>query len=131
MQKIKKRKLKVEVFIFRIIKNKIQYLLLKRIKEKGEFWQPVTGGIEKDENLIEAALREIREEIGINSSVRLIKNLHKFKVDNENPYEEHIFGIEIKPEQGIDINNNIYQEHSEYKWCSYGKALKILKWDEN
>jgi len=123
--------LKVEIFVFRIINKKVQYLLLKRIKEKGEFWQPVTGGVEKDESLIKAALREIKEEIGINSFVRIIKNLHKFKVDNENSYEEHIFGVEIKPEQSIDINNNIYQEHSEYKWCYYGKALKMLKWEGN
>lgn len=122
---------KVEIFIFRIVNKKVQYLLFKRIKEKGGFWQPVTGMVENNETLTKAALREMKEETGIDDFIRIIKNVHKFKFDNENPYEEHIFGAEIKPEQDIDINNNIYPEHDKFKWCSYENALKILKWEEN
>lgn len=42
-----------------------EYLLLKRTERDGGFWQPVTGLIEFGESPVEAALREVREETGL------------------------------------------------------------------
>jgi hypothetical protein len=42
----------VEAIVFRRNGSKIEFLLLKRKKEFGGFWQPLTGGNEDEESLI-------------------------------------------------------------------------------
>lgn len=42
-----------------------RYLLLKRVEHEGGFWQPVTGLIEPGESPTQAAIREVREETGL------------------------------------------------------------------
>ncbi len=38
---------KIQVIIFKKIGNNINYILLKRIHEKGGFWQPISGDLKK------------------------------------------------------------------------------------
>jgi len=54
--------------------NKI--FVAKRIDNPKNFWQMPQGGIDKNENYYEAALRELREETSI-TSVELIKEISK------------------------------------------------------
>ena len=54
--------------------NKI--FVAKRIDNPKNFWQMPQGGIDKNENYYEAALRELREETSI-TSVKLIKEIDK------------------------------------------------------
>jgi 8-oxo-dGTP pyrophosphatase MutT (NUDIX family) len=54
----------VQVFVF--CKNPtFSVLVLKRTPERSGYWQPVCGGVENGEDMIEAALREVSEETGI------------------------------------------------------------------
>jgi len=67
------------VFIFFFNKNFSKILLLKRNKEKrekwGADWGNIGGKIEFGETSIQACLREIKEEIGINLNQELLKLL--------------------------------------------------------
>jgi len=47
----------------------------KRIDNPGNSWQMPQGGVDKDENMLDAAKRELREETGI-TKVELIKELN-------------------------------------------------------
>ena len=38
----------LQVIIFRKVQTDYEFLLLKRIPEKGGFWQPISARIEKD-----------------------------------------------------------------------------------
>jgi len=42
--------IQVQAILFRKTNREIQYLLLKRTPEKEGFWQPVTGGLEEEED---------------------------------------------------------------------------------
>ena len=55
-------------------KNKI--FVAKRIDNPKSFWQMPQGGIDKNENYYDAALRELKEETNI-TSVKLIKEIDK------------------------------------------------------
>ena len=130
--------IQVQAILFKRINGRTQYLLLKRIPrtrglEEG-FWQPVTGGIEEGEKRTEALKREVSEETGIKNVVRIIENVHYdefwdfFKREaRQHLIKEFVFGVEISSNEKIVIS----REHSEYRWCSFEEALKLLKWNEN
>ena len=122
----------VECIIFRK-KEDYEFLLLKRIPEKGEFWQPVTGALE-EETKLEGAYREVLEETGIEKEMvtRVLEEIHTFKFQaTSNLVKEHVFGFEVLPQAEVSIHKNIYPEHSEFVWVNYEKALEMLKWDTN
>ena len=68
-------------------KNKV--FVAKRIDNPKNFWQMPQGGVDKDENYYQAALRELKEETSINN-VELIQ-----EIDGITTYElpENLLGI--------------------------------------
>ena len=125
----------IECLVFR--KNpegKYEFLLLKRNKKKGGFWQPVTGGIEtEDKSKKERVIQEIFEETGITKDkiLRIIEDIHYFEFSDPDPTEEYVFAAEVNNDVKVNINQNIYPEHDEYKWLPYDEAEKLLIWDNN
>jgi len=120
--------IQVQGILFRKINGEIQYLLLKRTLEREGFWQPVTGGLEEGETRVEALERELLEETGIKNLVRIIEDVYYFELPTILHEKEYVYGVEVLPTEEIEIDN---REHSEYRWCSLQKALKLLKWKEN
>lgn len=120
----------VEVFLFkRCTGGEISFLMLKRVPEKGGFWQPITGNVEKEESFEEAATREVREETGIFIILKLINTGYSFDFFDDNRLQhEIVFGAEIKEEAEIILS----QEHTEFKWVNKEEALNnYLKWPGN
>ena len=62
----------IRVFVFQVLENEIQYLLLRQ-KPVAE-WPlgPVVGSIGLDEHMRDAVVREVREETGIRKPLHLI-----------------------------------------------------------
>ena len=120
---------KVEVIIFRTINNEREFLVLKQKPTRGDSWQPVTGGIEKEEEVMDAAKREVEEETGITEYIRIIDKVHFFKYKNEDGVvlEEYVFGVEVHPDTEIKISG----EHVDFKWCSFDEAISLLKHEDN
>ena len=128
----------VLVYPFRIKNKQRIYLLLKRIKSRGGFWQGVTGGVEKGEDLQTAALRELHEEtslnctnimnIGCKYSIQLDDKWKYLYADNVNNIEEHVFVAFLDEEKDPIIDP---LEHNGWKWCTFDKAIELLKWTEN
>jgi 8-oxo-dGTP pyrophosphatase MutT (NUDIX family) len=121
--------IEVEAIVFRRNGSKLEFLLLKRRKEFGGFWQPLTGGNEDEESLIETLKRELREETGIEEIKRIIENVHYFEwIDNSNNLiKEYCFGVEVSPSCEVKLS----KEHDDFKWCDFEEAMKLLKWDGN
>ena len=72
-QKFEKLPLRSGVGIVVLNKNN-KVFVAKRIDNPKNFWQMPQGGIDKNENFLEAAKRELEEETGV-KSVKLIKEL--------------------------------------------------------
>ena len=118
--------------IFRERNEMLEFLLLKRIPEKGGFWQSITGEVE-NETLLDAVLREASEEAGIKTEdiIQIIKNVNHFEYKNTKKdciVTEYVFGLEVNLNQEVRLDKNIYKEHDEFKWVSLEDALKLLKW---
>jgi 8-oxo-dGTP pyrophosphatase MutT (NUDIX family) len=134
-------KTQVEAIIFRKNKNKYEFLLLRRTKEKGGFWQPVAGGIEAtDKSYLDATYREIYEEAGISKKdiIKVIEKVHYFEMSKHyltgEPVplvKEYAFGFEVKPDANVSISSNLCNEHDKFEWVSFEKAIEMLKWEDN
>src|SRR5437773_1922666 len=57
----------VEVHVFRRRGKRLEMLLVRRSPHRSlaGVWQPVTGGIERGESALSAAVREVQEETGL------------------------------------------------------------------
>lgn len=127
--------------MFRKKGKQYEFLLLKRIPEKGGFWQPPCGGMEEsDKSLLDAAFRELKEEVNISKKdvIKVIENVHYFEFNNHyitgEPIpvrKEYVFGFEAKSGFKPDIGKNIYVEHNEIRWVGFEDAIRLLKWDNN
>lgn len=114
-----------------------EYLLMRRISSRGGFWQGVTGGVERNEDLFEAAARELIEETGlVPSDFQTIDYSYSFPVEDRFRYlypsgtgsiTEHVFMARITDEREPKLS----EEHDQYRWCKFNEALSLLRWPEN
>ena len=124
-----KTNIQVEVFLYRLLPNKkLEVLLMKRVAEKGGFWQPLTGGVEEGESRDEAILREIWEETGIKNIRQVINTGYQFSFNDHGKfYVEFVYGAEVSAKDAVKLSC----EHDEYRWISKDTAIALLKWQGN
>lgn len=107
-------------------------------RAKEGFWQGFSGGGEGDEAVLEAAIRELKEETNVDGiewqqldSMCTLPKIHYNDHTNwnNNPYviPEYAFSVLIDAEAEIVIS----EEHSEVKWCTEDEAIELLKYDSN
>ncbi len=112
---------KVQVVIAAISqKNQFDILLLETNKKRGEFWQNVTGSVEKKETFEEAALREAIEETSLNiESIVEMMDLNMgfiFKDQWDRKVQEECFLFVLDELWDVKIDP---KEHQNYKWVPY------------
>lgn len=119
----------VEIVLFKRTEAGIRFLMLKRNPQKGGFWQPITGGVHEGETDTNAAIREVREETGVEAKTPLVDTGHSFTFEEEpKTYYEHVFGLEIDEQTNVVLS----PEHTELAWVSKQEALdSYLKWPGN
>jgi len=116
--------------------NKV--LVAKRIDNPKDFWQMPQGGIDKDENYLDAAFRELKEETSI-ENVELIKELEGL-ISYELP--KHLLGVIWKGKYkgqkqkwflmkflGTDNEINIKTKNPEFlewKWIDLEKITDVV-----
>ena len=120
-----------------VLNKENKVFVAKRIDNPKNFWQMPQGGVDKDENYYEAALRELKEETSI-ISVKLIQ-----EIDKKFTYilPDHLIGIIWKGkfkgqtqkwfvmrfignESEININTK-HPEFLDWKWINLDDLTKI------
>ena len=118
----------VDCYVFRKTKNGIRFLLMKRNLNKiyEHLWQGVAGKIETGETAPETAIRELKEETGLDPLTMFVADhVSRF-------YEEHGDQINLVPVFGIEVNSDkvtLSEEHIDYKWVDINEALSTLVWN--
>lgn len=109
-------------------------LLLERADHPG-YWQSVTGSCEPGETLFETAIREVREETGLDVTQSQLTDWQL-----ENVYEiypqwrfryplgvthnsEHVFGLELPQVIPIKLSP---REHLSFKWLAWQDAAEVV-----
>jgi 8-oxo-dGTP pyrophosphatase MutT (NUDIX family) len=109
-------------------------LLLRRSAERGGFWQGVSGRVEAfDRSLEAAALREIREETGIEGGVELL-DLDRW-VDFVGPrsglcFRKRSLGA-VLPAGTAATSVRLSHEHVEVRVASFAQARDLVSFDVN
>jgi len=114
-----------------LIDDKGKLLILKRSEKVRTYrgmWGGIAGYIEENEEPYETALKEIKEEVGLeNEDVQFTKKLGPIKftdVYKNEKYDWEIFVFLFKIRKKSKIN--IDWEHSKYHWIS---PPEIIKYD--
>ncbi len=120
----------VMAFIYRFQANKEPvYLLLRRNPKLGAYWQPVTGFVEKNEPLRQAALREIEEETGFHHPRKILEIDYRFSFTMEDidvHCDVDVLAVEVE-----ETRVQLSFEHTAYRWLEYQAARKTLHWENN
>ena len=92
-------------------------LLLKTNRQRGGFWQNVTGSVEDHESFLEGAKRELWEETGIQMhSLQELNLSFEFMDRWGREVEEKVYlGLLDKAPAKIKLQA---EEHDEYKWLT-------------
>ncbi len=116
----------MQVVIFRKKASGLELLLLQTNKKRGEFWQNVTGSLEKvDREIIDGAFREVVEETTI--SRNLIQKFaqlpleYQFRDQWGKDVLEFTFCFLIDESATIKLDEH---EHQNYEWINADKVTK-------
>jgi dihydroneopterin triphosphate diphosphatase len=115
----------------------LQVLIMERADKAG-FWQSVTGSVEGDETPLQAAIRELHEETGLNASKYNLQDWQASNVYEIYPHwryryapgvvenREHLFGLELPSALPIKLAPD---EHVRYEWVDWREAAKrVFSW---
>jgi dATP pyrophosphohydrolase len=130
-------KLPVSVLVV-VHTRELEVLLLERVARPG-FWQSVTGSLDRlDEPLAEAALREVREETGVEAPAASLRRWpltytfeiypqwrHRFAAGTTHN-TEHVFSVELPNKQPVTLAAD---EHVASLWLPWREAAaRCFSW---
>jgi dihydroneopterin triphosphate diphosphatase len=108
-----------EVIVF--VRRGEQVLAVHRSPDNGAYWHSVAGGVEEGETYAEAAVRELREETGLDAGVEPLEHTFAY---NGIRVESFVAVAPAGWEPTLDW------EHDDYRWCSPEEAATLLYWPE-
>ncbi len=120
-----------------IYTENFKVLLMERSDKRG-FWQSVTGSLEENETPRDAAIREVFEETGIDSTHYHLEDWqlsHIYEIYAHWRYRyapdithntEHIFALKVPASIPIQLSAD---EHVQYQWIDWRDAMdKVFSW---
>jgi dihydroneopterin triphosphate diphosphatase len=118
----------IEAHVFREIGDELEFLLLKRSDKViyPGLWQMVNGKIKEGEKGYQTALREIKEETGLNPErLWVVPNVNSF-------YSHETDNIMLLPVFAAKVNEStdvvISDEHCDFKWLNSNNSKEMLAW---
>jgi 8-oxo-dGTP pyrophosphatase MutT (NUDIX family) len=94
-------------------------LLLKRPAKDGDFWQPVTGHVEKEEGYVEAAIREAEEETGLEFPHQpYFLGLEQDFEGRWGRAKERAYSLVVKNNGSAPPTPKLSEEHEDFAWLT-------------
>lgn len=123
-----------------VIYNRRGRVLILQRQDDPNFWQSVTGTLEQGELAVSTAMREVKEETGIDiqqAGYQLhdhqqvnryaIRDIWQYRYPPNTPYNtEHVFSVQIDGNDDIRLT-----EHLCYRWLDKTSAMSKVWSDTN
>ncbi len=125
------------IVIIRYEEDKPLILLMRSY----QYWDFPKGGVEENENKLNAAMREVKEESGIDNLVfKWGKSFHQTEPYGKNNKVVSYFIAETDEKKVVmGVNEELGRpEHDEYRWVTFNEARelagnrikRVLRWAE-
>jgi 8-oxo-dGTP diphosphatase len=104
-----------------VVRRGDDFLAVHRSPENNAYWHQIAGGVEEGETYAEAAVRELREETGLEATVE--------PLDVSFEYE----GVHVESfiaDAPADWEPTLDWEHDEYRWLPREQAAELMFWRE-
>lgn len=115
----------------------LKVLLIERADKPG-FWQSVTGSLEAGELPYQTAIREVKEETGLNALQFDLQDWNASNVYEIYPHwrhryapevtenREHLFGLQLPATMPVTLAPD---EHINYEWVDWREAAtRVFSW---
>ena len=100
-----------------------------------DYWHVVAGVVEDGETFAEAAVRELREETGLDAPVVDVRMPQGYRVPDE-MRSEYLTGVDQVAIENFTVEVPmgwepvLNEEHDYYKWLTRDDAVAIAHWPE-
>jgi 8-oxo-dGTP pyrophosphatase MutT (NUDIX family) len=122
----------VECWVFRVpVPDQVELLLIRRAPDRifPGLWQCVSGGIEPEESVPLAALREIEEETGLGEgALEAFYDLDQVEHFYWPERDELVSSCIFAARAGPDATPRLSSEHDGLRWASPEEALRLTVW---
>jgi 8-oxo-dGTP pyrophosphatase MutT (NUDIX family) len=122
----------VDVWVFRSAAARgVEILLMRRSAGRilSGLWQGVSGSLEPGERIVAGALRELREETGIEAEgiaalydLDQVNQFHEPSVDGI--VSAAVFAVRVRP----GVEPELSHEHDTARWVTPAEALDLVVW---
>jgi 8-oxo-dGTP pyrophosphatase MutT (NUDIX family) len=120
-----------------VVRREGQLLVMRRAPERLGYWSIVAGGLEQDETSWHAAVRELREETGLEAQVRKLPISLSYSLLDDPPAirARYAPGVErvtvhaFVADAPAGWEPTLDAEHDAYTWCELGEALDLVAYD--
>ena len=119
----------VAIYVYRKSGGRLEFLQLQRVGHGDPYehtWQTVYGSVEEGETAVQAAIREFREETGLNvSTMWQIEHLESFYfLEKDYVCVMPVFAVEV-PADAMPVLDH---EHKGYRWVSESQLSTAFMW---
>jgi 8-oxo-dGTP pyrophosphatase MutT (NUDIX family) len=120
-----------------VVRRDGELLVMRRAPERLGYWSLVSGGLEPDETSWHAAVRELREETGLEAQVRKLPISLSYSLLDDPPairarYAPGIENVTVHAfvaDAAADWEPTLDAEHDLYRWCDLDAALELMKYE--
>ena len=104
-----------------VVRRGSEFLVVHRSPENDAYWHQIAGGVEDGESFAEAAMRELREETGLDAPVEPLHSPFQYL-----GIRVETFLVDAPP----DWEPTLDWEHDEYRWLPREEAADLLFYPE-
>ena len=108
-----------------------EFLVAHRSPDSGGYWHTIAGGVEAGEEWRAAAVRELREETGLEAAE--LQPIGEFAYVRESWESEPGLRVDVRAflaVVGPEWEPTLNEEHTEYRWLPRDAAAALLFWPE-